>query len=597
MAPRFLRGYFARLAALSPIRLIGIIALMVFVSLSEGAGIMLLFPTLQIAGFNLKNQGEAGRYERMITAALNRVGIHPTLAILLGLFVAVVALRTLAGQFERVAAAALGQNFEHVLRMDLYSAIVNANWLFICRSRASDLTHALTAEIERVGLLTHDVLFFAAGIILSSIYILVAFELSAAMTLLVLASAAILALLARRFSHRLRQSGEDVSSGIQQLYAASVEHLQSLKAVKTYSAQAGNLRVYSGLSETVSRANVEACRRENWAGSWLELGSALILGAVIYASIELLRAPPAEILILLLLFARVMPRLMAVHTHYRNFLSLFPSFVNVMELRRRCAAAAEPPPPHNKIPALGAGLEFLGVSFSYRPGIAPALDAIDLTIPAGQVTALVGPSGAGKSTLADIAAALLTADAGTLRIGGIVFSAELAQAWRQQIGYVGPDTFLLHDTIRNNLLWAKPGADEDEMRAALRDAAAEEFVDALPDGLETLVGDRGALLSQGERQRLALARALLRRPAILILDEATNSLDAENESRVLAAINRLRGRITVLLIAHRLSTVRWADLIYVFEDGRIVESGGLELLAARPGGRFRALCEAQSITV
>jgi ATP-binding cassette subfamily C protein len=134
------------------------------------------------------------------------------------------------------------------------------------------------------------------------------------------------------------------------------------------------------------------------------------------------------------------------------------------------------------------------------------------------------------------------------------------------------------------------------MREALALAAATEFVDAMPAGLDTVVGDRGALVSQGERQRLALARAMLRNPAILILDEATNSLDPENEARVLGAIEKLRGRLTVVLIAHRLSTIRHADVIHVIEGGRVVETGEPSALTMRPDSRFKALCEAQAVT-
>ena len=154
---------------------------------------------------------------------------------------------------------------------------------------------------------------------------------------------------------------------------------------------------------------------------------------------------------------------------------------------------------------------------------------------------------------------------------------------------------MFHDTVRTNLLWARPGATEPEMIEALSLAAAGDFVRGLPAGLETIVGDRGILLSQGERQRIALARAMLRRPAMLVLDEATNSLDSDNESKVLGAIERLRGDLTTVLIAHRLSTIRWADLIYVIENGRVVESGDWETLNSRDG-RFRALCEAQSLS-
>jgi ATP-binding cassette, subfamily C, bacterial len=276
---------------------------------------------------------------------------------------------------------------------------------------------------------------------------------------------------------------------------------------------------------------------------------------------------------------------------------MLPSFANLMSIEARSSAAAEPPAhPHDRL-ALTRELAAEGVSFTYSEGRPPAVRDLNLAIPAGKVVALVGPSGAGKSTIADILMGLVLPDSGTLRLDGRALRPDSVRGWRDQIGYVGPDTFLFHDTIRANLKWARPDASVPEMMEALRQASAYDFVAGLKDGLDTIVGDRGLMLSQGERQRLALARAFLRRPSMLILDEATNSLDSENESRVLDAIESLRGELTVVLIAHRLSTIRWADLIYVVEGGRVVESGDWSSLSANRDGRFRALWEAQSLAV
>lgn len=250
------------------------------------------------------------------------------------------------------------------------------------------------------------------------------------------------------------------------------------------------------------------------------------------------------------------------------------------------------------------------VSFSYRADAAretspdgprdgqrpAAISNLDLVIPAGATVAIVGASGAGKSTIADLVTGLLAPDSGKVMVDDTVLDAASAGAWRAQVGYVSQDTYLFHDTVRANLLWARPGASEAELREALAAAAAEEFVDALPEGLETLVGDRGASISHGERQRIALARALLRRPRLLILDEATNSLDAHNEERILDAIERLHGNVTIVTIAHRIAAVRRADRIYLVEAGTIAESGTWEELSGREHGRFRALCESQGIT-
>jgi ATP-binding cassette subfamily C protein len=180
-------------------------------------------------------------------------------------------------------------------------------------------------------------------------------------------------------------------------------------------------------------------------------------------------------------------------------------------------------------------------------------------------------------------------------VDGVALDPERLRSWRDRIGYVPQDTFLFHDTVLANLLWARPDAGLDEVWRALTLAVADDFVRGLPDGLDTIVGDRGMLVSGGERQRLSLARALLRQPQLLILDEATSALDSESERRIQQAIDRLHGQITIVVIAHRLSTIRNADLIHVIERGDIVESGRWADLAARPGGRLRTLCQAQGI--
>ena len=183
---------------------------------------------------------------------------------------------------------------------------------------------------------------------------------------------------------------------------------------------------------------------------------------------------------------------------------------------------------------------------------------------------------------------LFMPDQGQMEVDGRALEAGDLSAWRQGIGYVPQETFLFHDTVRANLEWAHPGASEDEIWEAL-DLAAAGFVRQLPRGLETEIGERGVRLSGGERQRLALARALLIKPKLLILDEATSHLDVENERLIQQALDELGGQITMVVIAHRLTTVRNADQIVVLEAGRVVESGSWDTLQSDKQGRLYSL--------
>ena len=569
----------------------------VLFSLTEGVGFALLPPTLQVAGFNMAGQGEAGRYATMVSNAFLALGMRPSLILLLGVFVMLVGGRTVLDKIQSVRMFAVQQDLEHHLRERIYHSIAEANWLFLCRSRASDFTHALTHEIYRVGIGTNLALVFAGEVVLGILYMSIAFALSPGMTTLVLISGGCLAFIFRGRTHAIERQGQEVSASNKSLYAATIEHFQSLKAAKTYGAEERNFSIFTNLSTEVGHAQMDGARQQAVAAAWFELGSVLILALVLFVSIRMLAVPPASILILLLVVFRVMPRIMSGQQHYRAFVNMLPSFSNLMNIEARSKAAAEPPAhPHDRL-SLTRELAAEGISFTYGEGRMAAVRDLNLVIPAGKVVALVGPSGAGKSTIADILMGLILPDRGTLKLDGRPLGPEGARGWRDQIGYVAPDTFLFHDTIRANLKWARPDASESEMLDALRQASAYDFVAGLKDGLDTVVGDRGMMVSQGERQRLALARAFLRKPSMLILDEATNSLDSENEGRVLDAIESRRGELTVVLIAHRLSTIRWADLIYVVEGGRVVESGDWSSLSNLRDGRFRALWEAQSLTI
>jgi ATP-binding cassette, subfamily B, bacterial MsbA len=235
---------------------------------------------------------------------------------------------------------------------------------------------------------------------------------------------------------------------------------------------------------------------------------------------------------------------------------------------------------------VGAGaIRFEGVHFRYRDD-APALEGIDLAVPGGSTTALVGRSGSGKSTLMALVPRLYDVTAGTVRIDGMDVRDATLASLRAHIAVVSQDVVLFDDTVRANIAFGRPGADEAAIIAAAKAAAAHEFIARLPEGYETRVGSAGSRLSGGERQRVSLARAILKDAPILLLDEATSALDAESEQVVQAALAKLmRGR-TTLVIAHRLSTVRDADLIVVMDAGRVVETGSHDDLVA--GGQLYA---------
>ena len=236
-------------------------------------------------------------------------------------------------------------------------------------------------------------------------------------------------------------------------------------------------------------------------------------------------------------------------------------------------------------------VRFADVGFEYEPG-APALSAFSLDVAAGSTVALVGPSGAGKSTVINLIPRLYDATSGAVTIDGQDVKDVTLASLRREMAIVSQDVTLFNDTVRANIAFGKLDATDDEIRAAARAAAAEEFITAMPEGYETVVGDRGLKLSGGQRQRIALARAILRDAPILLLDEATSALDAESERKVQDALETLRHGRTTIVIAHRLATVREADMICVMDQGRVVELGSHDQLVAADG-LYARLCKMQ----
>jgi len=234
------------------------------------------------------------------------------------------------------------------------------------------------------------------------------------------------------------------------------------------------------------------------------------------------------------------------------------------------------------------------VTFAYEPE-KPVLRGFDLDIPAGQAVALVGPSGAGKSTVAQLLPRFWDVQAGRVTVDGVDVRDLELRSLRGVLGLVTQETVLFNTTVRANIAYGQERVDEDKLRACTRAAFAEEFILEFPDGYDTVIGEAGVRLSGGQRQRLAVARALYKDPPILILDEATSALDAEAEGIVQRALENLMKGRTTLVIAHRLATVRNADVIAVMENGRVVERGTHgELLAA--GGVYARLANMQGIT-
>ena len=571
--------------------------LMFSVGLTEGFGLLMLIPLLQLTGLQTQ-EGNIGQLAQFISSLFISCGIPITLITILISYAVIVSINALLNYFQTITNHSLEYNFEHCLREKLYRVITYTNWLFFSRCRSSDFVHALTTELSRVSQGTYFLLQLIVNSVVIFVYLSLALKLSIEMTIVTFLSGFLLLLLFKNKVKEAQDTGEKLSEETNTFYSAIIEHCGGMKTVKSYSAEERNIKIFTDISRRVTEMFTNTISKQANVKLYFDVVSILILSTILYLSLHILQIKTATVLLLLYLFAKVMPRFSGIQQNYHQMISMLPAFAGVLEIQRKCELNKETKQEikinQRELFQMKSSIKFDHIFFSYAKE-KPLFSDLNLNIQHGKTTAIVGPSGSGKSTIADLIMGLLIANEGNILIDQAPLTQEKILSWREQIGYVAQDTFLFHDTIKANLLWACPYANHKEIDQVLESAACTEFIFKLSKGIETVVGERGILLSGGERQRLALARALLRKPSLLILDEATSSLDSENEKRIQNAIEKLHGHLTILVITHRLSTIQNADSIYVLDKGNLVECGAWDALVSNGTSRFKEMWKAQDL--
>jgi ATP-binding cassette, subfamily C, bacterial len=579
----------------APRRALLALALTAAVGLTEGVTLLLLLPLLQLAGVVI--EGSVGSIASRLAATLEAVHVKPTLLSVLVVFVAISVLQALLVRARSLADTKAVQQYTLALRTRLYSAIAQAQWLVISRIRSSDFTYALTTAVDQVDNGANNLLYFIATSVVALVYAALALRLSPAMSAIVLGACLLLLVAERARTVLGRKRGEQVTSVTNELFATAAEQLGGLKTAKSYGYEERHLSLFLDIGRHLNTARIGLTRAFATLRLRMTIGSVVALSVILYLAVAVFHLPTAAILLLLFIFSRLVPRLVSLQQTLQEILSTIPALETIERLIAKCESSPERSSVETRSITVEREVDFDDVSFSYDAAASTLqIASVSLRIPAGKTSAIVGASGAGKSTIADMLLGLIRPVKGSITVDGVQLDDSHLASWRAQIGYVTQDTFLFNDTIRFNLDWASPGADEAEMMRALENAAAADYVSRLPQGLDTVIGERGVRLSGGERQRLSLARALLRKPRLLVLDEATSALDSENEEKIYRAIARLHGAMTIVVITHRLSTIRNADLIHVLDGGRLVASGTWTELDTGENPRFRDLARAQALT-
>lgn len=553
-----------------------VVLLLALGALVEGLGVLLLLPILSV----LLGTGAGNEWIDGLTRSLVELipGASRTgqLMVLLALFAGLLAFRAVVILRRDVLLARIQIGFVDEHRLRIIRAVANTRWDVITRLRHARITHVLGSDVQACG----DAAFFGlqACVALAMIAgqaVLVAL-LSPLLALIVLALLACGMLALRPVLGRSRQLGEALIGSNLALVTSTTQFLGGLKLAFSQNLQRGFVSEFEEVIGQAGERRLAFTRQRTSAQLMLTAVAALVAGLAMLIGIAVLDVAPAALIAFLFVLARMNGPVSRVQTAAQQIFHSLPAYRKLKELEGELGRQEREDRASTRVAqlALSGRVEFRSVTFLHRDDgegkAAGGLQDFDLLIEPGSFIGIMGPSGAGKTTFADLLVGLYPPQAGVVLLDGEPLAGDRLCAWREAVSYVSQDPFLFHDSVRRNLLWARPDATDQELWDVLELAGADALVRRMTGGLDAVVGERGSLVSGGERQRIALARALLRRPRLLLLDEATNAIDVDGERAILHRLHNAPERPTILMIAHRDTSLAACDRIIELREGRLV---------------------------
>ncbi len=542
----------------------------------EGIGFILFLPLIQAFAGASDGSPDLSPQLKFLQSWLPRVG-GDSFAVLLTLIIVVFACKNLFLYISKWFSEYVAVEFEEELRKKVVSSSFAANLDFYLNEKIGTLLNAATNQAVSASQAFRQLMKLCAGILNIIVFCAVGFLISWRMFLLSVAGGFLAFILLKNViqtSRRVAKSIVGIRNDCQNLV---LENLGAIKFIKgnhlVEARQKGLFQLFDHLKKQVFRnykyhAAVEILP---------DFIIAFIMCAIFYISYVYLKVPGQNILVLIVVLYQMNRRILSLQVEWQKLLVQMPSFELCNDLIENAQRVRERTG-ERKFASLKESIRADRLSFSY--GRETVLRSVTFEIKKNELTAIVGRSGSGKTTILDLIMGLFKSQEGNIRLDGVDMNEYDIFSWREKISYVPQEPFLFNGSIRDNICVGKAGASEEEIVRASKLASASEFIDKLPQNYDTLVGERGVKLSGGQRQRIALARALIRDPQVLILDEATSSLDNESERMVKCTLEALKGNLTLLVVAHRLTTIENADMIYVLEGGEIIESGKAGALAS-----------------
>ena len=567
----------------------GIIVFSLFTAVFEGIGVTFIIPLVEVAQSPGTPEGGIAGTFAMVYEFL---GISFTIGtIIVGLAI-VLLIRHTSTFLSEWARIKLRVNYVGSLQTRSFENTLGARIAYFDNEGSGDILNAIVTQASKAGQAIEGFIQVFQKGVLVLMYIGLAMYLAPILTL---ASGALVAIAVFTLRNAVESGytiGGRVADANEKIQRSVQAGTQGIREVKTLGYEDTLLNDFYDRMDQFINSSILVKRNEAFLGNAQDLLVALIVFSLIYVALAFTNMSFGALGAFLFVMFKLGPMVSAVNKRYYQLEGMLPHLIRTEEFIDELQNNEEVESGDDPVPADPSPIVFDDVSFSYKED-EKVLSNISMEIDGGDFVALVGGSGAGKSTIASLLARLYEQDSGVISAGGTPISEFDIDEWRSRIAYVRQDPFIFDTTLRQNLLMANPDATERELERVSTISQVTEFLDDLPNGYDTELGDDGVRLSGGQRQRVALARALLEDSDILLLDEATSDLDTDIENRVQTEIETMNRDFTIIAIAHRLSTIKGADRIFTLEDGEIIEEGRHDTLI-QEDGRYAELYSSQS---
>lgn len=561
-----------------------ILLLSIAVSLTGGISIVMLVPMLGLL------EVSTGSVSALKLLMLPLQGLSPVaqIAVMIGVYFILIVLKAYLGWLLKIRQSEFLEEYSLNLRQELYHTVSTARWEQLAAGKQTDTIDLFTAQCSQVSQGVSMIIALLSSVVTAFVSLGIALWLSLPVTVFVLFFGCGFAWVFRHLMKESKRYGDEMIRINRVMYSELYSQLRSIKEVRSYGVQKEHADFFEEISRSSKAAKLKFMRQQAFPSMLYSIAAAGMIAVIFLICVLLFHMDTARLMVLVYVFTRLWPVFSGFINKIATIQTTIPAYEKLMEALgtlsvEKSGQVQTAPIPFEK------EIEFRNVCFAYQGSGESVLHNVNFTLKKGSITALMGRSGAGKTTIADLLMGFLEPTSGEILIDGIKLSDENLPGWRHNLGYIPQEPLILNATVRENLQRFHPAATQAEIEKALKKAYIWDVVENLPQGIDTVLGDGGIRLSGGERQRIVLARVLLGNPRLIVMDEATSAMDYESEMAVRNAIRDLNKQVTILIIAHRLATVRTAKYGLVLENGKITEDGTLRELASHPEGYFSRL--------